>query len=104
MWIVLGWQRTTSHSIKSTPVDEIEVHILELQPGKGVLECLAGLVWRMVIISQLGGDKDVFALYCSSLEHLLQAFANVSLVAIHLSSVDVLQVKAAILRCEQVLH
>ena len=71
-------------------MDQIEVQIFELESGKRVLECLAGLVWRMVVIAQLGGDEDVFALYSSSVEHLLQALANLSLIAIHFSSVDVL--------------
>lgn len=72
-------------------MDQIQVHIVKLQSSQCVFESPLGLVCCMVIIAQLGSHKDIPPLEGAGLERLLQALANRSLIAIHLSCVYVLQ-------------
>lgn len=71
------------------PVDEVQVEVVELQLGEGVVEGLGDDVGVVGVVPQLGGDEEVLALEAKLLDALVQALGDLLLVLVDLGQVEV---------------
>ena len=72
------------------PVDQVEVQVLQLQVGQGLLGRRQYVGGRVLTVPQLRRDEDVLALDCAGGENLGEDLADLRLVAVARSAVDVL--------------
>lgn len=77
------------------PVDQVEVEVVKLELGEGVVEGLLDVLGAVGVVPQLGGDEDVLALEAKVLQALVKTLCDLLLVL-----VDLGQVKVAVARLQ----
>lgn len=71
------------------PVDQVEVEVVQLQLGEGVVQGLLDVLRAVGVVPQLGGDEEVLALDAELLDALVQALGNLLLVLVDLGQIEV---------------
>lgn len=90
--LVLGEQHLADGALQGEghgPVDEVEVEVVELQLGEGVVEGLLDVLGAVGVVPQLGGDEKVLTLDAKLLDALVQTLGHLLLVLVDLGQVEV---------------
>lgn len=71
------------------PVDQVEVEVVKLQLGEGVVERLLDMLRAVGVVPQLGGDEKVLSLETKVLQALVETLSDLLLVLVDLGQIKV---------------
>lgn len=70
------------------PVDEVQVEVVELELGEGVVQGLLDDLGAVGVVPQLGGDEEILSLETKVLETLVKTLGDLLLVLVDLGQIE----------------